>query len=187
MVSIASGSISEYDRSKLNELTTEIRGLPEMDRIVLMKQYNVLAENWDSPIERAKNLIDIQEYISNAPNTIPESQKQTLSQIIDELLVGQTNSTNEISVAIALIRNLIPENSPNYASIREKLDQIESHPTNIEENKKIGQEVLELVLNDPTIDDKYKLHIKNQFLVITSGGSNSAPAPEVTTSNTTSG
>lgn len=70
-----------------------------------------------------------------------------------------------------LIRYLIPENSANYSAINEKLDAIASHPLNATANRELGQEILVLIQDDPTIEDKYKLHIKNQLQVILKGGS----------------
>ncbi len=49
----------------------------------------------------------------------------------------------------------------------------------MEENKKLGKEILERVKNDVTIEDKYKIHIKNQLLIIIHGGQTSVPSEEI--------
>lgn len=50
-------------------------------------------------------------------------------------------------------------------------------------NKALATDILNLIKDDPTIDDKYKLHIKNQLRIIISGGQ----ANVTDTSTTTEG
>lgn len=166
-----------------------IRELKDGDRIILMQRYNILVENWNNPFDKAKSLIDIQEGIEGG--NFEEEMKVKMSKVIDELLVGDAEVTDEIGIAALLIRDLIPKESPNQAELLAKLSEIESHPTLLDTNKKLGKEMLVLIETDATIPDKYKGHIKNQLLVIINGGSKSlqletetpVKTPEVTTSN----
>lgn len=160
-------SLGDFDKGKLEELATLVRALPDAERIIIMKKYNTLVENWDSTFEKAKNLLDIQVDVNNSTN-IGNEQKNSISSVIDALLVGDAQTTDQITIATKLIRDLIPEKSANYKTLTEKIDAIASHPSNIEENKKLWKEILALVQNDPTIEDQYKIHIRNQLLLITS-------------------
>ena len=146
-----------------------IRELTDSDRIILMQRYNTLVENWNNPFDKAKSLIDIQEGVDTGNMDLEKKTK--ISKIIDELLIGDAQVTDEVGIAAILIRDLIPKESPNHAVLIAKLAEIESHPTLLDTNKKLGKEMLVLIETDATIPDKYKGHIKNQLLVIINGGS----------------
>jgi PKD repeat protein len=127
--------LSTGDRAKLEELSKMIRELTDSDRIILMQRYNTLVENWNNPFDKAKSLIDIQEGIESA--NIDSDKKNQMSQIVDELLIGDATVTDEVGIAALLIRDLIPKESPNHETLLAKLAEIESHPTLLEENKKL--------------------------------------------------
>ncbi len=165
--------LSNWDKNKLEELSKMIRELTNSDRIILMQRYNTLVENWNNPFDKAKSLIDIQEGIDSG--SMDSTVKSKLSKIVDELLIGDAQVTDEVGVAAILIRDLIPKESPNHDVLLEKLTEIESHPTLLDINKKLGKEMLVIIETDTTIPDKYKGHIKNQLLVIINGGSASIP------------
>lgn len=168
--------LSTGDKAKLEELSKMIRELTDSDRIILMQRYNTLVENWNNPFDKAKSLIDIQEWVESGE--MDASTKGKISKVIDELLIGDAQVTDEIGIAAILIRDLIPAESPNHDVLLAKLEEIESHPTLLDVNKKLGKEMLVLIENDTTIPDKYKWHIKNQLLIIINGGT-----PSVTTTN----
>lgn len=181
-VDINSGSgtegFSERDKANLEQLQAKIRSLESDDRIILTQDYNSLIENWDDGIERTKKLIDIQEEVINSSG-ISESDKAELSKLIDTILVGDANATDEITVATHLIESLIPSDNPNRSAIIEKLEAIKSNPTNLSENKVLGTDILTLIKDDTSIEDKYKLIIKSQLQIITSGGQESVPADDI--------
>lgn len=148
-----------------------------------MKEYNIMVENWDDSFSKAKSLIDVQETIDIT--SLSEDKKIAMSAIVDALLIGDAVSTDEVTLASKLIQDLVPIDSPNRATIIEKLNAISSHPSDIESNKILGKEILELVKNDTSIEDKYKLHIRNQLLIIINGGQASIPSGEVETESST--
>jgi hypothetical protein len=141
-----------------------------------MQRYNTLVENWNNTFDKAKSLIDIQESIESG--TMDNDKKIKLSKVVDDLLVGDSQVIDEMGIAVRLIRDLIPIESPNHAVLIAKLADIESHPTLISENKKLGKEMLVLIETDTSIPDKYKVHIKNQLSIIVNGGSTSVSAEE---------
>lgn len=180
----ASGSMSTFDREKLEELATMIRSTESTDRVILMQEYNTMIENWGDSFSKAKSLIDIQELVNTS--TLTEDKKIAISKIIDALLVGDSASIDEVTLATKLIQDLIPATSANRETIIEKLNAISSHPSDIAKNRDLWKEILELIKNDPTIEDKYKIHIKNQLLIIINGGQASVPADAVEESGSTS-
>jgi PKD repeat protein len=166
--------LSQNDRNKLEDLSKMIRELTDTDRIILMQRYNTLVENWNNPFDKAKSLIDIQEGIeSSAMDTVVKSK---MSKVVDDLLIGDAVATDEVAVAVHLIRDLIPKESPNHDVLITKLAEIESHPGALDQNKALGKEMLTLIQTDTTIPDKYKIHIKNQLSIIINGGSASVSA-----------
>ena len=107
-----------------------------------------------------------------------------MSKVVDELLIGDAEVTDEVGIAVVLIKDLIPAESPNHDTLLAKLAEIETHPTLLDANKKLGKEMLQLIETDATIPDKYKIHIKNQLLIIINGGSKSIATTESTGATT---
>ena len=60
-----------------------------------------------------------------------------MTKVIDELLIGDAQVTDEVGIAAILIKDLIPVASPNHDILLEKLAEIESHPTLLDTNKKL--------------------------------------------------
>jgi hypothetical protein len=64
-----------------------------------------------------------------------QKTKDDLSKLIDIILVGDAQATNEISVASKVIEGLIKADNPDRDYIIERLEQIKAHPANLAENK----------------------------------------------------
>lgn len=174
--------LSDSEKERLETLANMIRKLGDGDRIILMQKYNILAENWMSPFEKAKNLVDLQTLIFETKG-IDDATKQSFSDIIDQLLINDADATNAVTVAIKLIRDLIPTNSQNYSAMMEKVDAIASHPTDSVTNKALATELLVLIQQEPSsnLDDKYKLIIRKQIEDIVKNGNTQNTATESTT------
>ncbi len=166
---LATKSLSAWDQDSMDILSAKIRALTSDDRAVLMQKYNLLLENWEDPTEKTKLLIDIQEYIDTS--TLSPTDKSDFSKTLNSLLIGDGKQSDDVSIATLVIKNLIPSSNTSSAKIQENLDLIKSHPTNLTENKKLGTEILWLIKDDATIEDKYKLLIKEQLKIIVSGES----------------
>lgn len=173
-----SSGFSTEEKENLDKLQEKIRTMSTDDRIILTQAYNLLIENWDDPFERTKKLIDIQEAVSSS-STLTTTTKDDISRLIDTILVWDAQSTDEVTVATKVIQSLIPVDSPNHAAIIEKVEAIKSHPDNLSLNKELGKSILEMVQTDDTIEEKYKLMIKNQLSIIVNGGQASIPPTEV--------
>jgi PKD repeat protein len=165
--------ISTFDKEKLDELSEAIRWLSQDNRVILMKQYNILVENWSDTFSKSKSLLDIQESINQTSET--DQIKENIGTIIDALLIGDARAIDEVTIAARLIQWLIPDASPNKTNIKEKLDMILAHPGLLDQNKILGQDILKMVEWDMNIDTKYKLHIKNQLQIIIYGWQQSIP------------
>lgn len=186
---IEGAALTDFEKTKLEQLVTKIRALPDSERIVVMQKYNVLVENWGNNFEKAKNLVDLQRLI-NDQTTIEASQKAEFSQVIDELLIGDANTTNTVTVATTLIKNLLPPNSANYNDMVAKIDAIASHPTDREANRALGQELLVLIQQEPreNLSDDYKSIIRQQLqLIIANGDANAVQTTEAAKSSSSGG
>ena len=161
-----------------------IRSLENADRIILMQKYNALAENWMNSFEKAKNLVDFQLLVEE--RNLNSSTKAEFSKIIDELLLGDADTTNAVTIATTLIKNLLPPESANYAQMVKKIDAIASHPSDREANKQLGEELLALIQQEPSsnLKDEYKSIIHSQLrIILAHGDTSAATSSEVTTSS----
>lgn len=125
-------TLNARDRNKLEELSKMIRELTDSDRIILMQRYNTLIENWNNPFDKAKSLIDIQEGVDTG--NIDLEKKTKISKIIDELLIGDAQVTDEVGIAAILIRDLIPKESPKSCCAHSKAcwDRVTPNPSRYE-------------------------------------------------------
>ncbi len=169
-VSLVAGNseLTEFDKKELDTLSGLIRSIEDENRIILMQLYNTLIENWDDSFSKAKTLIELQEKIEI--QNISDEKKWEFIKTLDALLVGDSQATDDVTLAAKLIEWLIPTSSKSRTIILEKLELIKSHPTLLTENKILAQDILKMVEVDDTIENKYKLHIKNQIITILNGG-----------------
>lgn len=169
-----SEAFSKTDKENLEKLQAKIRGFLPEDRIIFTQYYNSLIENWADIHDRTEGLLTIQkEVIANT--NFEDTTKTELSGIIDLILVGDAQATNEISVASRVIEWLIPSDSANRTYIMERVEQIKAHPGKLAENKVFGKEILEKIQGDTTISTENKLIIKSQLLTIVNGGQENIP------------
>lgn len=175
-------SFSTFDKNTMDALSAKIRSLESSDRAALMQKYNALVENWADPTEKTKIILEIQEYVN--ASSLSSGDKTSIGSMLDTIFNGESQVNDDISTATRVITNLIPSTHPQYSTISQKLDLIKSHPTNLAENKKLGTEILEIIKDDPSIEDKYKLTIKEQLRIIVSGGQQSI-TPETGTGSET--
>jgi hypothetical protein len=167
-------SFSSTDKGNLEKLQAKIRTFSSEDRIIYTQYYNNLIENWGDLHDRTEWLLLIQKEVSNNKN-FDDAMKKDLSDIIDLILVGDAQSTNEISVASHVIEWLISPTNPNRTYIIERLEQIKSHPAKLSENKLLGKEILTKIQEDTSLSTENKILIKSQLLTIVNGGQESIP------------
>jgi PKD repeat protein/type IV secretory pathway VirB2 component (pilin) len=176
LVDIASGAITTFDRAKLDELSSLIRSIEDTDRVILMKGYNTLIENWDDSFAKSKSLIDLQVSVDNS--SIPPDKKASLTTVINDLLSGDAQATDDVTLAAKLIEWLVSK-SPNATELSEKLNAIISHPQSLETNIVLAKEIFDLIQTDSSLDDETKQYIYNQLSVIKSGWTQSVPAESI--------
>lgn len=180
-VNSGSVGISTFDRAKLDELSSLIRSLDDADRVILMKGYNTLIENWDDSFAKSKSLIDIQTSVNDA--NITADIKTKLTNVINDLLSGDSRATDDVTLSAKLIEWLVSK-SPNYTVLLEKLTEIESHPQSLAANVVLAKDIFGIIQTDSSLDDATKQYIYNQLSVIKNGGSQSVPPETIQTPST---
>ncbi|HRI36859.1 MAG TPA: PKD domain-containing protein [bacterium] len=170
----AAGAISDRDRVGLEKIKDLIRSAPEGDRLYLMEHLAQLQENWFDPREKTKSIIAFEDYIGGMTG-IDDPVKQQYYDLLDGFLFADDKAVSDVNLAASVVRNLIPQDNPDYAKVDSNLSEILSHPTNTELNKQLGSEILEIVKNDSTISNDDKLLIRAQIETIIYGGVDNIP------------
>jgi PKD repeat protein len=173
------------DKKNLDSLQTKIRTLPPDDRIIFTQHYNTLIENWGDLYDRTQWLLNLQREVSESP-TLDTNTKGEMSSLIDLILVGDAQATNEVSVASRVIEWLIKLDNPDRDYIIERLEKIKSHPGNLTENTTLWEEILKKVQTDTSLSNEDKILLKSQLKIIVSGGSENVPVDPIKDGDTPS-
>lgn len=175
--------MSPYDKEKLEELASLIRSTDDTSRVILMKSYNIMVENWNDTFAKSKSLIELQSIVDDSQ--ITADKKVSISTVINDLLSGESQSTDDITLAVKLIRGLTSKSS-NASTLEEKLSAIESHPQSFEANLILAKEIFDVIQKDSSVDDETKKYIYNQLSVIKNGGGQNIPEETIQTSTSSS-
>lgn len=165
-------TMTAWDRALISRLDFLIRSAPQSVQEMLRPKYNLLLDNWIDSTEKARIIIEMKEIISTSG--LDASTTTDFMNVLDQILGEDLQSMTEIDSAIRAIEWLVAQ-SMNSGSIMESLNQIRSHPTNLELNKQIGTSILEIVKNDKSLSDEYKLMLKQQLSGIILGDRNIPP------------
>lgn len=170
--------MSTFDKDNLDRLASLIRSIDDTNRVVFMKSYNNLVENWGDTFTKSRTLIELQSLVDES--SVTADKKSAITTVINDLLSGESQATDDITLAARLISGLVSK-SPNAPTLIEKLTAIESHPQSFEENLTLAKEVFDVVQSDTSIDDDTKGYIYNQLSVIKSGGTQNVPQESIQT------
>lgn len=173
--------ISENDKANIEKLKDLIRTkTPEQDRLKLMQYLSELQENWFDPREKTKTILDMENALSEMK--IDATVRDEAYSLLEGFLVTDSETKDEIGLAVKVLKSLIPESNPHYKEIVGNdgksglIGEILSHPTNTALNRELGMKILDYVKDDKNIENKDKLIIKSQLEVIIYGGQANVPA-----------
>lgn len=173
--------ISDSEKADIEKLKDIIRTkTPEQDRLKLMQMLSALQENWFDQREKTKIILDMEGVLSEIK--IDQTIRDEAYSLLEGFLVADSQTKDEIALAVKVLKSLIPESNDHYTEIIGEpgkpglVDEILSHPTNTELNREIGKKILDYVKNDSGIENKDKLIIKSQLEVIIYGGQSNVPA-----------
>ena len=173
--------ISDNDKANLEKLKDIIRTkAPEQDRLKLMNSLSSLQENWFDQREKTRVILDMETAISELK--LDQAIKDDAYSLLEGFLVSDSQTKDEIGLAVKVLKSLIPESNSHYKEIVGEngkpglVDEILSHPTNTALNKELGKKILDYIKDDKNIENKDKLIIKSQLEVIIYGGQANVPA-----------
>ncbi|MDD2487034.1 MAG: PKD domain-containing protein [Candidatus Gracilibacteria bacterium] len=168
-----STEISEQDKINLELIKDLIKKSGKQNEVKMMQNLSAIQDNWFDDREKTKAIIDFESYVDGL--TLDQKIKDEFYNLLENLLVKQDQVKDEITVAVKILKSLIPKSNPNYDSIMKNIDEILSHPVNTKLNKDLGTSILEYVKNDSNIDNKDKLIIRSQLEAIIYGGQANVP------------
>ncbi|MDQ1344035.1 MAG: repeat protein [Patescibacteria group bacterium] len=180
--------ISDNDKANIEKLKDVIRTkAPEQDRMKLMQQLSDLQENWFDQREKTRIILDMEASLSELK--IDQGVKDEAFALLEGFLMADSQTKDDIALAVKVLKSLIPESNAHYAEIVGAdgkpglVDEILSHPTNTELNRELGKKILDYVKDDQNVENKDKLIIKSQLEVIIYGGQANVPTNQEETSN----
>ena len=171
--------ISERDKVNLEKLKNLIQDAPTEDRTKLMQMLATLQEGWFDSREKTRGIIDMQSYIDQSK--IDDAKKNAFYDILDSFMYAENQTKDDTTLAINVIRSLIPKDNANYTKIMADLDEIASHPTDVPDNKNLGKEILNFIKDDASIPQADKMLIKTQLTTIINGSQTTGTGATVAT------
>lgn len=178
--------ISDTDKANLEKLKDIIRTkVQEQDRLKLMNSLSALQENWFDQREKTRTILDMETALSELK--LDQSTKDDAYSLLEGFLVADSQTKDEVGLAVKVLKSLVPESNAHYKEIVGEsgkpglVDEILSHPTNTALNREIGKKILDYVKDDKNIENKDKVIIKSQLEVIIYGGQANVPANETVT------
>lgn len=166
--------ISDTDRVRIEEIKDLVRSAGEEHRLKLMQYVSALQESWGDPREKTQIIIDFQTFLDSLP--IEAAVRDQLIVKLDNLLYEQDQAKDTTTLAVNVVKNLVPPTSPARPTVDANLAEILSHPTNSALNKPLADAIWQAVKADENISQKDKESIGYQLQVI--AGGNAAPVTD---------
>lgn len=176
--------ITESEREKIEKLKRLLEWLPTDDRLPAMKFVQRLQEEWFDARGKTDVIVEMQLYL----NQVTDYDPTEVNELLESFLVEDNADKWERVVAFNALQNLIPttvtcddtwEFESCNALLIAKLETIRES-NNIEENKKIGSEILDIIWlqSKDLMSDESKLRFKEVLKTFVYGGVNNIPESE---------
>lgn len=144
---------------KIDELKDYVKKLPQESRLKAMKYVEALQSAWFDDREKTQVILDFEKYI----DWLSFADKDSVINLLESFIVENDSDKSTRNMAMKVITSLIPKDNSNYKAIVDKLEQLKTWTLSLEEAKKIGTEILELVKNISSISNEDKVTIKSQL------------------------
>lgn len=173
--------VTEEEKQKIDELKSMVKSLTESDRMQGMMYVQRLQEEWFDATEKTKIIIEF-EWFLDKPTIINSAE---IIDLLESLLVLGQDDKSEKNIAYNALKALIPDGieCPTLAEwickdiLLEKLEAI-NISSDVEENKKIGSEMLLLIKDATVMTSKEKLDFKAVLKIFVYGGLSEVPVEE---------
>lgn len=168
-------SLTDADKIILESLKDLVRTIaPEGQRVKFMQYINQIQENWSDVTAKTKTIIDFQQAVAEL--SLSETDKNKFLTNLDSLLLSDSETKDDVSLAASVLRKLVPSTNIHYKEIFGDdgkgglVGEIMSHPTNTALNKELATKIMGYILEDKNISDADKVILKEQLKVIIAGG-----------------
>lgn len=192
--SIIFTGVSDSEKLKIEQLKELVNDLEKRDRLKALMYVQKLQEEWFDKTEKTRVILEFEAYIYEvAPDNSTE-----LINTLESLLVEWQEDQSEKNITFNALKNLIPatiscdiegltqsgaSQSECYNFMIENLEIIRDS-NNVEENKKLGSQMLEVIAQDPTMTNKQKTDFKAILKTFVYGGLENVPEDEITNEDT---
>ncbi len=172
--------VTDSEKEKIEKLKSILSELPQQQRLESLSYVQKLQEDWNDNTEKTRTILDFENYIFEQNL----EQEDELIEILESLLVeGQEDQSAKQITYTALI-NLIPqdiectvETGSCYDSLLSKLEDIRNSD-DVEYNKTLGKEILEVVGASESMTNSQKLDFKAILASLVYGDVESIPDEE---------
>lgn len=173
--------VTESEKEKIEALKSELLKLPQQQKLKALAYVQKLQENWNDNTEKTRTILDFENYIFE----LGLSNEDELISILESLLVEGQEDQSARNITYQALVNLIPtditcavEGATCYESLLAKLEDIKNS-NDIEYNKTLGKEVLEVIGATEVMTNQQKLDFKAILTSLVYGGDpNAIPEEE---------
>ena len=164
--------MSESEKQKIESLKAELSKLPQQQKLRALSYVQKLQENWNDPTEKTRTIIDFENYIFE----LGLSNEDQLIEILESLLVEGQEDQSSRQITYQALVNLIPqdiscqvETGGCVDTLVSKLEDIRLS-SDIELNKALGKEILEVIAQTDLMSNQQKLDFKAILTSLVYGG-----------------
>ena len=171
--SIVFDDITESEKEKIEKLKTILSSLPQQQKLQSLSYVQKLQENWNDNTEKTRTILDFENYIFE----LWLSNESEIISLLESLLVEWQEDQSAKQITYTALVNLIPENiecevsggATCHENLLSKLDDIRGS-SDVEANKVLGKEVLEVIGASDLLTNSQKLDFKAILTSLVYGG-----------------
>ena len=163
---------SESEKQKIETLKSFLSNLPQQQRLESLSYVQKLQENWSDNTEKTRTILDFENYIFE----LGLEDENEIIALLESLLVEWQEDQSAKQITYTALVNLIPQDIscevPSwtcYDSLLSKLEDIRSSD-DVEYNKTLGWEILEVVGTTDLMTNAQKLDFKAILTSLVYGG-----------------
>lgn len=172
--------VSDEEKQKIEELKDLVEQIPDEYKAEGMRYIQILKEEWFDATQKTKTILDFETFLDNPSITNADN----IIEVLESLLVIGENDKSEKNIAFNALKTLVPQSimckdgTDCYNIIIGKLEDIKAS-SNVEKNKTLGTEILEIIATADTMTNQEKVDFKAILKTLVYGGVDNIPQDEV--------
>jgi hypothetical protein len=152
---------SAQDKLLLEKLKELVRQAPEEERLRLQVFVWDLQEEWFDARDKLRILLDIEAFVD--ASKMDKKVKESIFVHLQSMLLSDSTTKDELTTSLKIISDLLPKTNPQYQSVMDMLKEIQSHPNDLNSNKKLATSILDIVKVDTAMSVKEKKIVQQQL------------------------